>query len=84
VIPKAHREVAARLDAQQGACGLDFAGGPGGCGAVGASSGRNEAFYSMKEELERRASALGGAPTPVRLFRSRADFESFHLRAGEA
>ncbi|BBL78661.1 nitrate reductase beta chain [Rubrobacter xylanophilus] len=84
VIPKAHREVAARLDVQQGACGLNFAGGPGRCGAVGASSRRNEAFYNMKEELERSASALGGAPTPVRLFRSRADFEAFHLRAGEA
>ncbi|MCA3748715.1 MAG: nitrate reductase subunit beta, partial [Rubrobacter sp.] len=84
VIPKAHREVAARLDAQQGTCGLDFAGGPGSCGPEVGSRGRNEAFYRMKEELEERARSLGSVPTPVRVFRSRADFESFHLRAGEA
>lgn len=34
VIPQAHTEIAARLTEQQGACGLDFAGGPGNCGAV--------------------------------------------------
>ena len=32
-IPKAHREVADNLQARQGGCGLDFAGGPGSCGA---------------------------------------------------
>ncbi len=35
VIPSAHAEIAGALSAQQGSCGLDFAGGPGGCGANG-------------------------------------------------
>jgi nitrate reductase / nitrite oxidoreductase, beta subunit len=34
VIPKAHTETANRLMEQQGACGLDFDGGPGNCGAI--------------------------------------------------
>jgi nitrate reductase beta subunit len=34
VIPKAHAELGRRLMQQQGACGLDFEGGPGNCGAV--------------------------------------------------
>jgi nitrate reductase beta subunit len=34
VIPKAHAELGDRLMQQQGTCGLDFAGGPGNCGAV--------------------------------------------------
>jgi hypothetical protein len=34
VIPLAHTEIAAALTEQQGSCGLDFAGGPGGCGAA--------------------------------------------------
>jgi len=38
VIPKAHRELATELMEQQGACGLDFEGGPGNCGAVQPSS----------------------------------------------
>jgi nitrate reductase beta subunit len=33
VIPSAHAEFAGDLAIQQGACGLDFAGGPGSCGA---------------------------------------------------
>jgi nitrate reductase beta subunit len=35
VIPLAHTEVAGRLMEEQGGCGLDFPGGPGGCGASG-------------------------------------------------
>jgi nitrate reductase beta subunit len=35
VIPLAHTETAAHLTEQQGSCGLDFAGGPGSCGASG-------------------------------------------------
>ena len=42
VIPTAHAELAGALSAQQGACGLDFAGGPGGCGANGRAT-RDEA-----------------------------------------
>jgi nitrate reductase beta subunit len=34
VIPQAHAELGARLMQEQGGCGLDFAGGPGNCGAV--------------------------------------------------
>ncbi|MDE3133407.1 MAG: nitrate reductase subunit beta, partial [Acidobacteriota bacterium] len=34
VIPQAHAELGQRLMEQQGACGLDFAGGPGNCGAI--------------------------------------------------
>ena len=34
VIPKAHAELAGRLLEQQGACGLDFEGGPGNCGMI--------------------------------------------------
>ncbi|MDE3130320.1 MAG: nitrate reductase subunit beta, partial [Acidobacteriota bacterium] len=34
VIPQAHAELGQQLMEQQGACGLDFAGGPGNCGMV--------------------------------------------------
>jgi nitrate reductase beta subunit len=34
VIPQAHAELGDRLMQEQGTCGLDFAGGPGNCGAV--------------------------------------------------
>ena len=34
VIPQAHAELGERLMQEQGTCGLDFAGGPGNCGAV--------------------------------------------------
>jgi len=34
VIPQAHAEMGDRLLQQQGTCGLDFAGGPGNCGAI--------------------------------------------------
>jgi len=34
VIPQAHPEVAGSLLEQQGACGLDFPGGPGNCGVT--------------------------------------------------
>ncbi len=43
VIPSAHAELAGALSAQQGACGLDFAGGPGGCGANGRATRAEEA-----------------------------------------
>jgi nitrate reductase / nitrite oxidoreductase, beta subunit len=67
-------------------CSLDFAGGPGSCASdeVGATggSGRNNAFYAIKEELEKKARELGGkvqAPN-VQLFKSKQDFEAFHLK----
>ncbi|WP_188456552.1 nitrate reductase subunit beta [Virgibacillus oceani] len=34
VIPKSHKEVAEDAYSEQGACGLDFAGGPGSCGVL--------------------------------------------------
>jgi nitrate reductase beta subunit len=34
VIPQAHAEQGAELMREVGTCGLDFAGGPGNCGAV--------------------------------------------------
>lgn len=34
VIPESHREDKADLHAEQGTCGLDFAGGPGSCGVL--------------------------------------------------
>lgn len=86
VIPKAHKELALELDAHaQGSCGLDFAGGPGSCASVEGTQ-RNEAFYSMKEELEEKTRAMGGrlkAPN-VNFFRSKADFEAFHLKEAGA
>ena len=50
VIPKAHAELAERLMEQQGACGLDFEGGPGNCGMVAASptAGRTRASCSPR------------------------------------
>jgi nitrate reductase beta subunit len=46
VIPKAHGELASELMEQQGACGLDFDGGPGNCGAVQPRA--NERFMLKK------------------------------------
>jgi nitrate reductase beta subunit len=46
VIPKAHGELASQLMEQQGACGLDFDGGPGNCGAVAPKA--NERFMLTK------------------------------------
>jgi nitrate reductase beta subunit len=34
VIPQAHAELGRQLMEEQGACGLDFDGGPGNCGAI--------------------------------------------------
>src|SRR5262249_9254118 len=43
VVPKAHAELGERLMQQQGTCGLDFEGGPGNCGMVGAGGDGVEA-----------------------------------------
>ena len=61
-------------------CSLDFAGGPGSCASAADGGGRNEAFYAMKEKLERKARELGGQAPNVNFFKSKADFESFHLK----
>ena len=65
-------------------CSLDFDGGPGSCGPDEGSlgGGRNQDFYKMKEELERKARELGGsvAAPNVQLFTNKKDFESFHLK----
>jgi len=44
VIPKAHTELAAHLMEQQGACGLDFEGGPGNCGMIAGRPTDNARF----------------------------------------
>jgi nitrate reductase beta subunit len=44
VIPKAHTELASHLMEQQGACGLDFEGGPGNCGMIADRPTDNAAF----------------------------------------
>jgi nitrate reductase beta subunit len=49
VIPKAHAELGERLMQQQGACGLDFEGGPGNCGMVVPSS-EAESHFMLTEE----------------------------------
>jgi nitrate reductase beta subunit len=46
VIPKAHGELASQLMELQGACGLDFDGGPGNCGAIPPAG--NERFMLTK------------------------------------
>ena len=50
VIPKAHRELGAQLMEQQGACGLDFDGGPGNCGAVGNPAAQRQRALHAQEE----------------------------------
>ena len=51
VIPKAHRELGANLIEQQGACGLDFAGGPGTCGAVRNPAAQGNGRFMLKKSL---------------------------------
>jgi nitrate reductase beta subunit len=48
VIPKAHAELGRQLMEQQGACGLDFEGGPGNCGAVQTPAVANGRFMLRK------------------------------------
>ena len=63
VIPQAHGEIGLNPHSMQGACGLDFEGGPGSCGAIGqakdpfgaeplaaptAGSGSNVAFLDFR------------------------------------
>ncbi len=50
VIPQAHTELADRLMEQQGACGLDFEGGPGNCGMVGAESEADSEGFMLEAE----------------------------------
>jgi nitrate reductase beta subunit len=53
VVPPAHRELAGRLVEEQGACGLDFPGGPGSCepngGANGHSTGNGNGKLAMSK-----------------------------------
>jgi nitrate reductase beta subunit len=64
VVPPAHRELAGELSAQQGACGLDFPGGPGACvdghaaaadpgGAFHLNGHRNDALAELRERRAR-------------------------------
>ena len=52
VIPQAHAELGERLMQEQGACGLDFDGGPGNCGAVDA-----RARHLLADRARRRTRA---------------------------
>ena len=64
-------------------CSLDFAGGPGSCASSAESGGgRNEGFYAMKAELEKKARELGGrvAEPNVQIFKNKKDFQDFHLK----
>ncbi|HEY7201946.1 MAG TPA: nitrate reductase subunit beta, partial [Candidatus Dormibacteraeota bacterium] len=50
VIPQAHTELAQRLAELPGTCGLDFEGGPGGCGALPRpGEGLNQNFMLTKQ-----------------------------------
>jgi nitrate reductase beta subunit len=51
VIPPAHRELAGRLLEEQGACGLDFAGGPGSC-EPGANGHRGQTMADLNPRIE--------------------------------
>ena len=64
VVPAAHAEIADNLEARQGGCGLDFAGGPGSCGP-----GYDEAGRASGGELDLVAEAEApGAALPVLQF----------------
>jgi hypothetical protein len=78
VIPPAHAETADRLLAQQGACGLNFPGGPGGCdlatgGGRGADLGDFHPVQASRPgangnaAAEERAGAAGAARSSRRL-----------------
>jgi len=61
VIPQAHTELAQRLAELPGTCGLDFEGGPGGCGALPRpAEGINQQFM-----LTRRGGRPTGRSLPV-------------------
>jgi nitrate reductase beta subunit len=52
VIPKAHAELGNRLMEQQGACGLDFEGGPGNCGMVVPESEADTEGFMLEQEQD--------------------------------
>ena len=52
MIPKAHTELADRLLEQQGACGLDFEGGPGNCGMIADPTPDYGRFMLTKEPTD--------------------------------
>ena len=53
VIPQAHAELGERLMEQQGACGLDFEGGPGNCGAVAPASEAGTEGFMLEGDPDR-------------------------------
>src|SRR5262252_6095287 len=50
VIPQAHTELAQRLAELPGTCGLDFDGGPGGCGALPRSADGINAHFMLRKQ----------------------------------
>lgn len=61
VIPQAHTELAQRLAEQQGTCGLDFEGGPGGCGALPRPAQALDDHFMLTRMVE------SGVPSPRRV-----------------
>jgi nitrate reductase beta subunit len=62
VVPPAHRELAGHLAAEQGACGLDFPGGPGSCEPDGGGNGGlTMAKVSPRIDAYRKRRANGGS-----------------------
>lgn len=80
------RHARALFEQGEGSCSLDFEGGPGSCasGAVSSSDLRNKDFYAIKDDLEKQAKKLGNkvAAPNVNFFKSKKDFEAFHLKPG--
>jgi nitrate reductase beta subunit len=61
-VPPAHRELAGHLAAEQGACGLDFPGGPGSCEPDGGGNGGlTMAKVSPRIDAYRKRRANGGS-----------------------
>ena len=63
VIPKAHTELAERLMEQQGACGLDFDGGPGNCGMIADPTPDYGKFMLTEEAPELDIIKMAGEPS---------------------
>jgi nitrate reductase beta subunit len=69
VIPQAHTELATHLLEQQGACGLDFEGGPGNCGMVPPKRSPrkvdNSRFMLLPMAQQGAPAGSNGAPAPA-------------------
>ena len=67
VIPQAHGEIGVNPHSQQGACGLDFEGGPGSCGALSRGEGSvRERAARHRRRGHRRATSRSSTSGSVR------------------